>query len=70
MRYRIECCKDCVPPKRHVGCHSSCKEYIDEKAEYEIDKRKEKDSINPLIYRSQFVGNAIHRKKNSKKPQR
>lgn len=27
------CCKDCVAPKRHVGCHADCQEYIDEKKE-------------------------------------
>lgn len=28
----ITCCKDCVPPKRHGGCHSTCREYIEQKA--------------------------------------
>ena len=36
----IWCCKDCVAPKRHPGCHSTCKEYKDEKAKDE--KKKEK----------------------------
>ena len=31
----IKCCKDCVAPKRHPGCHGSCDAYIAEKAEYE-----------------------------------
>lgn len=25
------CCKCCVPPKRHIGCHSNCPEYLEEK---------------------------------------
>ena len=41
----IKCCKDCVAPKRHPGCHSTCPEYRTEKAEYEeykakVDKQK------------------------------
>ena len=38
-KYMIECCKDCIPPKRHLKCHSTCKEYLKEKEIYE--KRKE-----------------------------
>jgi hypothetical protein len=26
-----DCCKDCKPPKRSVGCHGRCKEYMDSK---------------------------------------
>lgn len=35
---KISCCKDCVPPKRHIGCHSTCEEFLAEKAEYEAEK--------------------------------
>lgn len=27
----IKCCKDCVAPKRHIGCHATCAEYLSEK---------------------------------------
>lgn len=30
---RITCCKDCQ--KRFVGCHSSCKEYLEQKAKWD-----------------------------------
>lgn len=41
----ITCCKDCVAPKRHVGCHTYCQEYIDEKKKHdekkaEIDRKR------------------------------
>ena len=36
----IKCCHGCVPPKRHIGCHATCKNYIDEKAQFEKDKKK------------------------------
>lgn len=31
----ISCCKGCVAPKRHPGCHGSCSDYIREKAEHD-----------------------------------
>lgn len=52
MGIGIHCCKDCVPPKRHGGCHATCKEYKDEKAQYEEDKRKLKENQPPSM--SQF----------------
>lgn len=40
---KIKCCKDCVAPKRHLGCHDTCKEYKKEKAEHEAAKQKERE---------------------------
>lgn len=37
----INCCKDCVAPKRYPGCHGSCEQYIKEKAEYDHRKAEE-----------------------------
>lgn len=34
---------DCVPPKRHLGCHSKCEEYAKERAE--LDKEKEAEKL-------------------------
>ena len=34
---KIECCHDCRPPKRRIGCHATCPEYIYERAE--LDKQ-------------------------------
>lgn len=31
----IRCCNGCVAPKRHVGCHGTCPDYIKEKAEHD-----------------------------------
>ena len=31
----IKCCKDCMPPTRHPGCHSKCNKYLKEKAKWE-----------------------------------
>lgn len=34
---RISCCRDCVPPQRHMGCHGTCERYRREKTEYEAE---------------------------------
>lgn len=36
----VKCCKDCIPPKRQLGCHSKCEEYIKEKAENDALNKK------------------------------
>ncbi len=64
----IKCCKDCVPPQRHVGCHSTCKEYLEEKAEFEKLKEWERKSRYPLptIYdyeESRYIGCKRHKRK-------
>ncbi len=32
-------CKDCIAPKRHPGCHSTCPEYLKAKEEWEELKK-------------------------------
>ena len=39
---KISCCKNCIAPKRHLGCHDTCEEYQKEKAKHEIRKQKER----------------------------
>ncbi len=34
----INCCRYCVAPKRHPGCHDHCPEYIKEKAQHDAEK--------------------------------
>ena len=41
----IYCCRGCVAPKRHPGCHDHCPEYLAERAEHDklkaaADKKK------------------------------
>lgn len=36
----ITCCKECVAPKRHIGCHGNCEEYLAERAKYELLKEQ------------------------------
>ena len=53
----ICCCKGCVAPKRHPGCHGECMEYIEQKAEYDrlksvANQRKAIESgLNSQLYR-------------------
>lgn len=37
-QFSIQCCQDCVPPKRHPACWGHCPDYKKERAEY--DERK------------------------------
>jgi hypothetical protein len=39
---KIKCCKDCVAPKRHLGCHDTCEDYKKEKAEHDKSKQNER----------------------------
>ena len=45
----IKCCKGCVPPKRNPHCHSTCPEYLAEKAAYEA-RRKEAAQKKQIDY--------------------
>lgn len=52
----VECCKDCVPPKRHVGCHSTCETYLEAKRKYDEEmkvirerKRLESDIVSTQV---------------------
>ena len=54
MAIGIHCCKGCVPPKRTKTCHSTCKEYRDEKAQYEKDKKAVIASKNPILKVNDF----------------
>lgn len=48
MNNHFECCRVCT--KRHVGCHSTCEDYISaKKAHYEYcDKKKDVIGITSL----------------------
>lgn len=35
LSFRNICCRKCEPPKRHVGCHSTCEKYLTERREFE-----------------------------------
>lgn len=51
----IRCCKDCIPPKRKVGCHAYCEEYIKEKAVLDAIREKERKwkevNLGPTKYK-------------------
>ena len=54
MAMGIRCCKDCVPPKRTATCHSTCKEYLKEKAQLEKDKKMAKANEAPNVTQFDF----------------
>ena len=45
-RQPIKCCKFCVPPKRHLACHDTCEEYLEEKSKYEEEKAVKREYMN------------------------
>lgn len=67
----IQCCKGCVPPKRHTACWDHCPEYQKEKAEYEARKAAEdkKRHTDQAIYahRSKAVEKALKHRRNSRR---
>lgn len=46
---KIKCCKDCVAPKRHPGCHGVCPEYLYEKALWEEEKKVIREDIGGSV---------------------
>lgn len=54
----MDCCRHCVPPKRHPGCHDHCPEYIEERAEYDEKKAAEnkQKAVSSGIYRQKAEG--------------
>ena len=48
----IKCCKNCVPPQRHVGCHAKCSKYLEEKAKFEEEKARVRQDQAYTIYSS------------------
>lgn len=39
----IKCCKNC--PRKQMGCHSDCADYIIEKAFYEAEKAERREKM-------------------------
>ncbi len=52
----ITCCKDCVAPKRHPGCHDHCDIYIEEKRKHD-ELREKEGKINKARY--DYIGHRI-----------
>jgi hypothetical protein len=56
IKNTIQCCKDCVAPKRHIGCHGHCPEYLGEKAMQDerrnaaIKKKKTSEAVHEVMW--------------------
>lgn len=56
----IDCCKKCVPPKRHPKCHADCPEYQEQrKVLDEQNRRIQEDRSNRAIG---FIAESQNRK--------
>lgn len=53
MQRKVTCCHDCQ--EREVGCHSTCKKYIEENEQY----LKERDRIKNEKYKESAILGAI-----------
>lgn len=66
-RNTIECCRKCRPQseggKRHPGCHSTCKEYIDAKQKHEDEKAKIAKAKSYENEHANYIKNTVERKK-------
>lgn len=69
MLSTINSCKDC--PDRHVGCHSTCIKYKEEKEAYERIKdreHKEKDVVWGIREQRTRAVTAAYKKRGHKNP--
>lgn len=57
----FECCHNCL--FRQPGCHGACKDYLEEKAEYEAKKHIFKKK-NPTDY-LEYISAKFNRKKSN-----
>lgn len=54
----FECCRGCQ--KRHAGCHSECKDYIDDKAQWErVREAKQRDDLARKPARTDYLNNPV-----------
>ena len=63
-------CKDCVAPKRYPGCHSVCREYLEQKAEHDrlkaIHDKEKQINLGIYIDRNTKIYNAMKDRRNKK----
>lgn len=51
MLIGIKCCKGCEAPIRHIGCHSTCERYLEERKQLDEQNKKIAEiSQNKQIY--------------------
>ena len=65
---RFDCCKGCLPPKRNAWCHSTCPEYLGDRAEDKAEKERvrrimdaEDDYIGVKARTAEAIKRRIHR---------
>ena len=61
----IKCCLNC--PDRQLGCHSQCKLYKDEKAEWDERRREEKKRRRQEYLRMKAIAAAQYRMSRGRK---
>ena len=51
------CCKNCKPPIRHIGCHSTCEKYLSDLEDYnkKVAPLKEHERQERARYEYDFI---------------
>lgn len=66
----IKCCLGCKPPERNPYCHSTCPEYLEQKAEHErlkaVEDKKKFVGISVMTQKSEGVRRAMKGRKGKK----
>lgn len=63
-------CRNCIAPKRHIGCHGTCEEYIKAKAhndELNDMRRREKQEETAQYENASRIRHYAKREKRRKK---
>ena len=57
----IQCCRFCGPPRRQVGCHVTCEDYIREKKEYDARQEQYRKALGEIIDQESIIKSRKHR---------
>ena len=56
----IRSCNGCVAPKRHLGCHATCEDYLKEKAQDEAERAALRKDNEYYRYRREVMKRGRH----------
>ena len=57
----VQCCRFCGPPRRQVGCHVTCEDYIKAKQEYEEQRDAQREEMGRIYVQDSICRRRKHR---------
>ena len=57
----VQCCRFCGPPRRQVGCHATCEEYIKAKQAYDEKQALYKKEMSKIYAQDNICKRRKHR---------